>query len=123
MQRRTLVQSAALAAAGALMALPAMAQTTWPTGKAISYVVPFAAGGTTDTLARLIGQQLATALGTTVVVENKGGAAGSIGSEAASRSRRGSAPCAHGTGPSWSSPSAGPSHACASCGTAAFCRR
>lgn len=40
MQRRTLVQSAALAAAGALMALPAMAQTTWPTGKAISYVVP-----------------------------------------------------------------------------------
>lgn len=86
MQRRTLVQSAALAAAGALMALPAMAQTTWPTGKAISYVVPFAAGGTTDTLARLIGQQLATALGTTVVVENKGGAAGSIGSEAAARS-------------------------------------
>lgn len=86
MQRRTLVQSAALAAAGALMALPAMAQTTWPTGKAISYVVPFAAGGTTDTLARLIGQQLGTALGTTVVVENKGGAAGSIGSEAAARS-------------------------------------
>jgi len=86
MQRRTLVQSAALAAAGALMALPAMAQTTWPTDKAISYVVPFAAGGTTDTLARLIGQQLGTALGTTVVVENKGGAAGSIGSEAAARS-------------------------------------
>ena len=68
------------------MALPAMAQTTWPTGKPISYVVPFAAGGTTDTLARLIGQQLGTALGTTVVVENKGGAAGSIGSEAAARS-------------------------------------
>ncbi|MDD2179074.1 tripartite tricarboxylate transporter substrate binding protein [Acidovorax sp. D2M1] len=86
MQRRTLVQSAALAAAGALTALPAMAQTTWPTGKPISYVVPFAAGGTTDTLARLIGQQLGTALGTTVVVENKGGAAGSIGSEAAARS-------------------------------------
>lgn len=86
MQRRTLVQSAVLAAAGALMALPAMAQTTWPTGKPISYVVPFAAGGTTDTLARLIGQQLGTALGTTVVVENKGGAAGSIGSEAAARS-------------------------------------
>ena len=68
------------------MALPAMAQTTWPTGKPISYAVPFAAGGTTDTLARLIGQQLGTALGTTVVVENKGGAAGSIGSEAAARS-------------------------------------
>lgn len=89
MQRRTMVQSAALAAAGVLMALPAMAPTTWPTGKPISYVVPFAAGGTTDTLARLIGQQLGTALGTTVVVENKGGAAGSIGSEAAARSAPG----------------------------------
>jgi len=86
MQRRTLVRSFALAAAGALMALPATAQNAWPTGKPISYVVPFAAGGTTDTLARLIGQQLGTALGTTVVVENKGGAAGSIGSEAAARS-------------------------------------
>ena len=71
------------------MALPAMAQTTWPTGKPISCVVPFAAGGTTDTLARLIGQQLGAALGTTVVVENKGGAAGSIGSEAAARSAPG----------------------------------
>ena len=62
------------------MALPAMAQTTWPAGKPISYAVPFAAGGTTDTLARLIGQQLGTTLGTTVVVENKGGAACCIGS-------------------------------------------
>jgi tripartite-type tricarboxylate transporter receptor subunit TctC len=86
MQRRTLVHTAALAAAcSAFISLPAAAQGTWPTGKAITYVVPFAAGGTTDTLARLIGQQMGTALGTTVVVENKGGAAGSIGSEAAAR--------------------------------------
>ena len=48
-------------------------------------MVPFAAGGTTDTLGRLIGQQLGPVLGTTVVVENKGGAAGSVGSEAAAR--------------------------------------
>lgn len=86
MQRRTLIHTAALVAAGTLFGLPATAQGTWPTGKPISYMVPFAAGGTTDTLARLIGQQLGTALGTTVVVENKGGAAGSIGSEAAARS-------------------------------------
>ncbi len=87
MQRRTLIHSAALAAvvASGLIGMPASAQGTWPTGKTISYVVPFAAGGTTDTLARLIGQQLGTALGTTVIVENKGGAAGSIGSEAAAR--------------------------------------
>ena len=87
MQRRTLIHTAALVAATAsgLIGMPASAQGAWPMGKTISYVVPFAAGGTTDTLARLIGQQLGTALGTTVIVENKGGAAGSIGSEAAAR--------------------------------------
>lgn len=88
MHRRTFVRTAAVAAAATALgaaALPAAAQGNWPTGKAITYVVPFAAGGTTDTLARLIGQQLGPALGTTVVVENKGGAAGSVGSEAAAR--------------------------------------
>ena len=85
MQRRTLIHTAALAAAVGFIGLPAAAQGTWPTGKPISYVVPFAAGGTTDTLGRMIGQQLGTALGTTVVVENKAGAAGSVGSEAVAR--------------------------------------
>lgn len=84
-QRRHLIHTAALAAAVGFIGLPAAAQGTWPTGKTISYVVPFAAGGTTDTLGRLIGQQLGPVLGTTVVVENKGGAAGSVGSEAAAR--------------------------------------
>ena len=87
MQRRTLIHTAALAAASCsvLLSLPAAAQGTWPTGKAITYMVPFAAGGTTDTLGRLISQQLGTALGTTVVVDNKGGAGGSVGSEIAAR--------------------------------------
>lgn len=43
------------------------------------------AGGTTDILARLIGQKLGPVLDTTVVVENRGGAGGSVGSEIASR--------------------------------------
>jgi len=85
MQRRTLIPAAALAAVSCLISLPAAAQGTWPTGKPISYVVPFAAGGTTDTLGRMIGQQLGAALGTTVVVENKAGAAGSVGSEVVAR--------------------------------------
>lgn len=85
MQRRSLIGSAVLAATGALWALPAAAQGGWPTGKTITYLVPFAAGGTTDTLGRLISQQLGAALGTTVVVDNKGGAGGSVGSEIASR--------------------------------------
>ncbi|GKS84671.1 tripartite tricarboxylate transporter substrate binding protein [Acidovorax sp. SUPP1855] len=86
MQRRTFIAAAAAAAAaGSLIGLPAFAQGTWPTGKTITYLVPFAAGGTTDTLGRLISQQLGTALGTTVVVDNKGGAGGSVGSEIAAR--------------------------------------
>ncbi|HSV55032.1 MAG TPA: tripartite tricarboxylate transporter substrate binding protein, partial [Burkholderiaceae bacterium] len=53
MQRRTLVQAAAASLASSLISLPALAQGSWPTGKAITYLVPFPAGGTTDTLGRL----------------------------------------------------------------------
>jgi len=62
-------------AAGSLHAQPA-----WPS-KPIVYVVPFAVGGNTDTLARLISQKLAVALGQPVVIENKPGAGGNIGSD------------------------------------------
>ena len=56
------------------------AQPAWP-AKPIVYVVPFAVGGNTDTLARLISQKLAVALGQPVVIENKPGAGGNIGSD------------------------------------------
>jgi tripartite-type tricarboxylate transporter receptor subunit TctC len=62
----------------------AFAQDKWPS-KPITYIVPFPAGGTTDVLARLIGQKLGAVLGTTVIVDNKGGAGGSLGSELAAR--------------------------------------
>lgn len=71
--------------AGGLSTLTAFAQGAWPTGKIITYLVPFAAGGTTDVLGRLIAQQLGTALGTTVITDNKPGAGGSVGSEIGSR--------------------------------------
>lgn len=83
MQRRTLIQAAAASLAAG--ALPAFAQGAWPTGKAITYLVPFPAGGTTDTMGRLISQKLGAALGTSVVIDNRGGAGGSVGSELASR--------------------------------------
>lgn len=83
MQRRTLIHAAAASLAAGT--LPAFAQGAWPTGKAITYLVPFPAGGTTDTLGRLISQKLGTALGTSVVIDNRGGAGGSVGSEVASR--------------------------------------
>ncbi len=87
MQRRQLLKSAAVPLAMALVPAAVRAQSSWPTGKTIVYTVPFATGGTTDTLGRLISQQLGTALGTTVVVENKGGAGGSVGSELAARAQ------------------------------------
>ncbi len=89
MQRRTLIQRSLIASALVLgsgyAALPAAAQGNWPAGKAITYLVPFAPGGNTDTLARVIGQPLAKALGTPVVIDNKGGAGGSVGSAIAAR--------------------------------------
>ncbi len=85
MQRRTLVRTALASAAASLAGLPAFAQNQWPTARAITYVVPFPAGGTTDVLGRLISQKLGSALGTSVVIDNKGGAGGSVGSEIASR--------------------------------------
>lgn len=76
--RRTLL--AATIGAACAVAAPAFAQDKWPS-KPITYVVPFPAGGTTDVLARLIAQKLGPALGTTVIVENRAGAGGNIGSD------------------------------------------
>ena len=58
---------------------------TWPQ-RPIKYIVNFAAGGTTDILARMIAPKLADALGQPVVVENKAGQAGSIGATELARS-------------------------------------
>ncbi len=64
----------------------AQAQAAWPS-KPIVYVVPFAVGGNTDTLARLIGQKLSAALGQPVVIENKPGAGGNVGSDFVAKSK------------------------------------
>lgn len=85
MQRRKLINGAIAALAGSALVQPALAQAPWPTGKAITYVVPFPPGGNTDTLARVIAPALSTALGTPVVIDNKGGAGGSVGSTLAAR--------------------------------------
>lgn len=84
MQRRYLVISTIASAIASAAALPSWAQDKWPS-KPVTYIVPFPAGGTTDILGRLIGQKLGPVLGTTIVVDNRGGAGGSVGSEVASR--------------------------------------
>ena len=62
-----------------MLAASATAQP-WPS-KPIRYVVPFAAGGTTDVLARMLQPELQKALGVAIVVDNKPGAGGNIGSD------------------------------------------
>ena len=68
-----------LACAGAGLAQPAWAQPGYP-NKPIRLVVPFPAGGATDLLARAIAQRVGQGLGQNLVVENRAGAGGSLGS-------------------------------------------
>jgi tripartite-type tricarboxylate transporter receptor subunit TctC len=61
-------------------AAPAQPQIAWPT-KAVRIIVPFAPGGTTDVVARLMGQKLGEIWGQSVVIENHSGAGGNVGAE------------------------------------------
>jgi len=73
-----------LAIALAAMPLPSLAQDAWP-NRPIRMIVPFAAGGTTDLIGRLVGAEVSRRLGQPVVVENRAGAGGNIGAEACAR--------------------------------------
>ncbi len=75
--RRSFLLATVLAVAGAM---PAWADTAYPS-KPIRLVVPFPAGGATDIFARAVSQKLGERLGTSIVVDNKPGAGGSIGSD------------------------------------------
>jgi tripartite-type tricarboxylate transporter receptor subunit TctC len=68
----------AAAAAGLAPALPARGQAPWPQ-KPITIVVPFGPGGSADLVARIFAQHFQALHGVSVVIENKGGAGGSIG--------------------------------------------
>jgi tripartite-type tricarboxylate transporter receptor subunit TctC len=76
--------SPVIALALALLSAGAQAQTAWPT-KPIKILVGFAAGGSTDVTARIIGQALSERLGQPVVIENRAGAGGNIAADAAAK--------------------------------------
>lgn len=73
------------AALAAFVSTPAHAQAAWP-NKPIRIVVPFAPGGASDILARLIGKELSERLKQPVIVENKPGAGGTIGADYVAKS-------------------------------------
>ena len=74
---KKLLSTLVMGLAAAAIAAGAQAQT-WP-AKSVSLVVPFPAGGSTDTVARAIGPKLTQSLGQPFVIDNKAGATGTIG--------------------------------------------
>ena len=82
-RRRTAI-AAALAAP--MLARHGWAQSAYPGGKTVRVVVPFAAGGTTDILGRVVAQLLTEQMGGTFVVDNKTGAGGNVGAELVAKS-------------------------------------
>ncbi len=82
----TLSRRALPALALAPLAAPALAQPRFP-DRPITVIVPFAAGGPTDTVARLVAEAMGRDLGGTVVVENVGGAGGTLGAQRVAQAR------------------------------------
>lgn len=68
-----------LAAMGGLLVAGTASAQDWPSGRVITWVVPYPPGGSTDVLGRNIAQRLGSSLSTTVIVDNKPGATGTIG--------------------------------------------
>ena len=81
-RRAALAQLTAVAAGSA--AWPAMAQSSWPT-KPVNLVVPFPAGGGTDAFARPMSAAFSKLTGKQLIIDNKGGAGGTVGATVASR--------------------------------------
>ncbi len=79
MMRTSFLKLGAAALLGLAMPLASLAQDSYPS-KTIRFVVPYPPGGPTDLMARLLSAELQTRLGVTVIVDNKAGAGGNLGS-------------------------------------------
>ena len=67
-----------------VLAAPIASAQTWP-AKAVRIIVPFAPGGSADTLGRLVAQQLSEQLKQSFIVENRAGAGGALGADLAAK--------------------------------------
>ena len=84
MKRRSLVQAAG---ATALLPLATLAQDKYPS-KPITWVCPYAAGGNADSRSRQVAKVMSTLLGQPILIDNKAGAGGNIGTEIIARAAR-----------------------------------
>jgi tripartite-type tricarboxylate transporter receptor subunit TctC len=84
LRRRTVLGFGMLTALAGWMPAPAGAQGEYP-NRPVTLVVPFPAGGSTDLVARLVASKMTPVLGQQIVIENRGGAGGNIGSAAVAR--------------------------------------
>ena len=79
--RRRIISAMGLTAVGSLMPWSSALAQAWPAAKPVTLVVGYPAGGSVDLVARIIAEPLSKRLGTAVVVENVGGAGGTIGAQ------------------------------------------
>lgn len=84
--QKPILLSLVMATSALSLSSPVVAQQAYP-NRPIKLVVPFTPGGSTDFVARLIGEKLTERTGQTVVIENKAGAGGSIGASYAARAK------------------------------------
>jgi len=84
MKRRSMIAAVAMTIAAMTTAVPALAQSGWP-NKPIKFMNPFPAGGGTDAFARPLAAKLSNTLGVQVIVENQGGAGGTVGAASAAK--------------------------------------
>ncbi len=82
----------AMTAAMLLFTATTQAQERYPT-KPVRLVVPFAVGGATDIMARIMGQKMGEILGQTFVVDNRPGAGGNLGSDLVAKAAPDATPC------------------------------
>ncbi|QNN57324.1 tripartite tricarboxylate transporter substrate binding protein [Diaphorobacter ruginosibacter] len=85
-RRRFLATSTALALPSLIPSL-ARAEKPWPQGRTIRVVIPYVAGGVSDSVGRRLIQQVADVLGASIIVDNKGGAGGTVGMAEVARSK------------------------------------
>lgn len=83
--RRHMIKASLLSLAAPTIIKPSFAQGAFP-ARPITIVVPFAAGGSTDIVARLVAQKMSESMGQQVLVENRAGAGGNLGAQAVARS-------------------------------------